>query len=83
MQNDGSYGNELVMPLHAPALGKHSLFIIKPLADWRKPLHLLPRLSRMLKAVAANWFPCLPFVMAKTQPIDALHQLFWSREIKQ
>lgn len=63
--NDWSYGNELVMLLHALALGKHSLFIIKPLADSRKPLHLLPRLSGMLKAVAANWFPCLPFVMGK------------------
>lgn len=71
------------MPLHVLALGKHSLFIIKPLADSRKPLHLLPRLNGMLKAVATNWFPCLPFVTGKTQQIDALYQLFRNWETKQ
>lgn len=71
------------MPLHVLALGKHSLFIIKPLAESRKPLRLLPRLSRMLRAVATNWFPCLPFVKGRTQHIDALYQLLRNWEIKQ
>lgn len=75
MENNWSCGNELVMPLHVLALGKHSLFIIKPLADSRNPLRLLPRLSGMLNAVTTNWFPCLLFVMGRTQQIDALYQL--------
>lgn len=81
-KNGGSYRNELVMAVRLLALGTHSLFVIKPLVDWRKALHLLPRLNGMLKAVATNWFPCLPFVMGTTQQIDALHQLFGKWEVK-
>lgn len=69
MQNSmySSWVNELVICLHALALGKHSLFIIKPLADASKTSTSPPGLRGMLKAVATNWFPCLLFVMGTTQ----------------
>jgi len=67
-----SQENELVIRLHALALGKHPLLIIKAQTDSSKPWAQTsasppPGSRRMLKAVGTNWFPCLLFVMGTTR----------------